>query len=242
MNVYSAGSGESPDLAVLSALKNSVEEQTRVLVDSKTLVYNGQLISETIITRSTAYVTSYRVHKLVKNKKNWIAYISCVVNEKALVNDLFPKHQSNAYPLNGALLGIKVSQFYGDVAYKQIKERELETQSNNELAVLKLFMENLNFRNKYPIKVIRISPRFSDDTFTFCVDLDISRPITKFHKNYFKVGVDYLFMRALFKSKTGKVLHTEDVVGYYPWKQIIVPGPKDPKIITQTKLLSIIWI
>jgi len=37
-------------------------------------------------------------------------------------------------------------------------------------------------------------------------------------------------------------LWTEDVVAYYPWKKLIIPGPKDPKIVTQTKLLSIIWI
>lgn len=242
MEISSVGSDETPDLAVLRALKTAVEKETRVLVDSKTLVYNGELISETIITRSTAYITRYRVIKLVKHKSKWVAHVACVVNENALINDLFPSNSNKSLGLNGPLLGIKVAQFYGDVAYKQTKQQERQLASNNELKILRLFMENLEFRRKYPISIKRISPRFSDKDFSLCVDLDISRPYTKFHKNFFTVGVDYLFFRAQFKDSTGKILHTQDVIGYYPWKQIVVPGPTDSKLITKTKLLSIIWI
>jgi len=199
MEISSAGSGETPDLAVLGALKNGVEQQTRVLVDAKTLVYNGQLISETIITRSTAYITNYRVYKLVKNKSSWTAHVLCTVNEKALVNDLFPPNKNHALGMNGVLLGIKVAQFYGDVAYTHIKKQEHEVAVENESKALNLFMNDLQFRKKYPIKVLGISPRFSDGEFSLCVDLDISRPNTKYHPKFFIVMelTTYLFRRSL---------------------------------------------
>jgi hypothetical protein len=242
IEVLGLGSGETQDLAVLKALKNSVEQQTRVLIDAKTVVYNQEVFSETIITRSTVYINSYSVRKLTKVNDHWVAQVICQVNEHALVNDLFPKGTNTPTLVDGPLWGIRVAQFFGDRAYELQQTSQALTTSQNQLRMLELFMSDINFRNKYPIKVKSVKPIFRNGNFLLSANLDISRPASNLHPNFFKIGVNSLVMQARFINSKNEIVYKTDCLSYYPWKNVVFEGPKDSEILSQTRLLSIIWI
>ncbi|PIQ96415.1 MAG: hypothetical protein COV67_09690 [Nitrospinae bacterium CG11_big_fil_rev_8_21_14_0_20_56_8] len=59
--VEASGMGNTDDVALKDAMRNAVEQFLGVLVDSKTMAENFQIVSDKILTASQGYVTDYEI-------------------------------------------------------------------------------------------------------------------------------------------------------------------------------------
>ena len=82
------GYGDTKDKALKSAFQNAVEQEVGVLVDSKTVVKNGKLIKNKILTFSNGFIKDYKELSANNQMGFWTVKISAVVEHQKLLSKL----------------------------------------------------------------------------------------------------------------------------------------------------------
>ncbi|MBR3457955.1 MAG: hypothetical protein IKH16_07365 [Selenomonadaceae bacterium] len=91
-----SGQGESESTALHAAMRQAIEQQVGVYIDSRTYVENFQLINDRIYTQTNGYIRSYEI--LNKSYLNglWTVEIRADVSEEKLRADLMSQLQKKA--------------------------------------------------------------------------------------------------------------------------------------------------
>lgn len=237
-----SGIGVDPDTAVLNAMKNAVQQETRVLVDTTTTVDNGKIIENTIITRSAAYINGYELLRLEKHGNTWTARVLCKVDEKKLRNDLKPVVvQQNSIGINGPLLGIlalQQNQIEADIARNKLEQELLK---EHELKNLKRFLEDSLYRSRFSVRVksfhVSVQP-----TMGFTLNIETDLPPYGRNRNFFKVGETYGLMKAEFISKNNSVVHESLAETWFPWNSAHILANLSPGELAKINQIRIKWM
>ena len=90
------GQGSTERNALHDAMRQAIEQQIGVLIDSRTYVENYQVINDRIYTQSAGYIESYEVLQSGSANGLWQVTITAQVRSEALRTDLMSKLQKKA--------------------------------------------------------------------------------------------------------------------------------------------------
>ena len=82
------GYGDTKDKALKSAFQNAIEQELGVLVDSKTIVRNGKLINNKILTFSNGFIDDYKEISSKEQMGFWTVTIKAVVKHNKLLSKI----------------------------------------------------------------------------------------------------------------------------------------------------------
>jgi len=237
IEILASGIGVDQDSATLNAMKSAVETETRVLIDSKTIVENGKTFYQSIVTRSCAYITSYTIKSVESTESGWKVRVLCKVDERKLAGD-FKSYTPLA--LDGPMLGILAyqnQQRQNDVK-RATEERRALIAHQQEL--LEKFISNTEFRQEFPIKVETVKASF-DDVNVFTVDITPSLPDFSVIKNILEQKRPHFSTTLELLDNQGKVLYSDSRVCFYPWRTVSFYGPTDSELLSKVKNVRVKW-
>ena len=81
-NVTATGTGATPSAAENDALRMAVQQAVGALVDSKTLVADNELLSDSIYTQSRGFITDYRILSRTQSDGVWNVTINADVSDE----------------------------------------------------------------------------------------------------------------------------------------------------------------
>ena len=87
-NITVIGYGDTKDKALKSAFQNAVEQEVGVLVDTKTVIRNGNLIKNNILSFSNGFIKDYNEISAKQQMGFWTVKISAVVEHQKLLSKL----------------------------------------------------------------------------------------------------------------------------------------------------------
>lgn len=82
------GYGDTKDKALKNAFQNAVEQEVGILVDTKTVVRNGKLIKNNILSFSNGFIQDYKEISSKAQMGFWTVKISAVVEHQKLLSKL----------------------------------------------------------------------------------------------------------------------------------------------------------
>lgn len=242
IEIIASGIGLDSDTAVFNALKNAVIQETRVLVESTTLVDNGKLIESTIITRNFAYINAYKILELSVKSNTWTARVICLVNEQELLKDIkLNIPATSGMYINGtqvALLNWQRSLIEKDIYQK---EEQLKNKKCLELHNLEKFINNPYYRSTFLLELKSFSITINSKVI-INLDINAALPPNDLNPKFFKTGETYCSLKAYLLDKSGSVLYETIVPAWYPWKSAYFFVNLDPEIIAKVHKVTISWI
>ncbi len=126
IEVLVMGVGLTLDQATFDALRRAVEKETKVLVQTSTMIRNGVLIDDVILTKSSGYVSGYEIREQRTQDGKVVVKVLAQVDQGKLEKDLLSLFAAPAHPtqIDGPLLAGMFQKVLDDRAEKERKYEE----------------------------------------------------------------------------------------------------------------------